>query len=94
MGLREVLARVWACERWHMYLYGLAFTLHTDHQALPALMFTSSTGHRPLRLHRWADRLQQFNFKLHFTLSQDNMVADVLSRAVIAAAPASQPVDM
>ena len=82
VGEREALACLWACERWHMYLYGRAFTLRTDHQALTTLLATSGTGHKPLRLHRWADRLQQYNFRLHFTPGRDNVVADLLSRAI------------
>ena len=94
VGEREALACAWACERWHMYLYGRAFTLRTDHQALTALMFTSGTEHRPLQLYRWVDSLQQYDFKLHFTPGRDNVVADLLSRAFIIATPASQLVDM
>ena len=29
VGEREALACVWACERWHMYVYGRSFTLLT-----------------------------------------------------------------
>ena len=81
VGEREALVCLWACEHWHMYLYRRAFTLRTDHQALTTLLATSGTGHKPLRLHRWADRLQQYNFRLHFTPGRDNVVADLLSRA-------------
>lgn len=63
---REALACIWACERWHLYLYGRSFTLRTDHQALTALMSTLGGGHRPLHLHRWSDRLQQYDFQLQF----------------------------
>ena len=34
VGEREALACIWACERWHTYLYGRLFILRTDHQAL------------------------------------------------------------
>ncbi|RXN34374.1 gypsy-16 si [Labeo rohita] len=78
---REALACIWACERWHLYLYGRAFTLRTDHQALTALLSTSGTGHRPLRLHPWSDRLRQYNFDLKFTPGRDNVVADLLSHS-------------
>ncbi|KAL0148283.1 hypothetical protein M9458_056429 [Cirrhinus mrigala] len=81
VGEREALACIWACERWHLYLYGRAFTLRTDLQALTALLSTSGTGHRPLRLHRWSDRLRQYNFDLKFTPGRDNVVADLLSRS-------------
>ena len=91
VGEREALACIWACERWHLYLYGRPFTLRTDHQALTALLSTSGTGHRPLRLHRWYDRLRQYNFDLKFTPGRDNVVADLLSRSVPASAPTSAP---
>ena len=31
---REALACVWACERFHLYVYGSPFTLTTDHKPL------------------------------------------------------------
>jgi len=82
VGEREALVCLWACERWHMYLYRCAFTLRTDHQALTTLLATSGTGHKPLCLHRWANRLQQYNYRLQFTPGRDNAVADLLSRAI------------
>ena len=66
VGEREALACVWACERWHMYLYGRHFTLRTDHQALTALLATTGSGHKPLRLYRWSERLQ--GVQLHYTV--------------------------
>ncbi len=40
-------------------------------------------GHKPLRLHRWADRLNQYNYQLLFTPGKDNVVADFLSRSAV-----------
>ena len=81
VGEREALACVWACERWHMYLYGRHFTLRTDHQALTALLATSGSGHKPLRIYRWSERLQPYDFTTLFTPGKENVVADLLSRA-------------
>lgn len=78
---REALACLWACERWHFYLYGRRFTLITDHQALKTLLTTGGSGHRPLRLHRWSDRLFQYTFDVQFRPGRDNRVADCLSRS-------------
>ena len=57
---REALAAIFACEHWHLYLYGRKFHLHTDHAALKALLSTAGSGHKPLRIYRWADRLLQY----------------------------------
>ncbi|KAJ8375048.1 hypothetical protein SKAU_G00056280 [Synaphobranchus kaupii] len=82
VGEREALACVWACERWHLYLYGQRFNLRTDHQALTTLLSASGSGHRPLRLHRWGERLRQYDYQLRFTPGRDNVVADLLSRSI------------
>jgi hypothetical protein len=78
---REGLACLWACERWHLYLYGRRFTLITDHQALKTLLTAGGSGHRPLRLHRWSDRLFQYTFDVQFRPGRENSVADCLSRS-------------
>ncbi|KAJ8348754.1 hypothetical protein SKAU_G00273430 [Synaphobranchus kaupii] len=87
VGEREALACVWAGERWHMYLYGRHFTIRTDHQALTTALSTSGSGHKPLRLHRWAERLRQYHYNLTFTPGRDNVVADLLSRSITAPTP-------
>jgi hypothetical protein len=79
---REALACIWASEKWHFYLYGRKFTLQTDHQALQTLLLAPGTGHKPLRLHRWADRLSQYNFDVRYTSGPKIAVADCLSRMV------------
>ena len=87
VGEREALACVWACERWHMYVYGRHFTIRTDHQALTTVLSTSGSGHKPLRLHRWAERLRQYHYDLIFTPGRENVVADLLSRSIAAPNP-------
>ena len=77
---REALACIWACERWHFYLYGRKFLLHTDHQALSTLFTAPGKGHRPLRLHRWADRLLQYHFEIQYRSGERIAMADYLSR--------------
>ncbi|XP_042148237.1 uncharacterized protein LOC121837031 [Ixodes scapularis] len=79
-GEREALACLWACEHWHVYLWGRNFVLRTDHQALVTLLSTNGTGRRPLRIERWCARLMRYNFTVQYTKGEDNVVADALSR--------------
>ncbi|KAM9306615.1 LOW QUALITY PROTEIN: uncharacterized protein KZ484_000031 [Pholidichthys leucotaenia] len=81
VGEREVLACVWACKRWHIYLYGRHFTLRTNHQALTTQLETSGSGHRPLRIHRWSERLTAYNLTTRYIPGKDNIVAALLSQA-------------
>ena len=81
VGEREAFACLWACEHWHIYLYGRKFILRTDHQALTTVLSPTGTGHKPLRLHRWADRLYQYDFTPVYRPGSQN-VADFLSRSV------------
>jgi len=62
-------------------VYGRRFTLVTDHQALKTLLTAGGPGHRPLRLHRWADRLFQYTFSAVYRPGKQNVVADCLSGA-------------
>ncbi len=78
VGEREALACQWVCELWYVYLYGRPFTIRTEHQVLTALLVTQGSGHTPMRLLRWADRLNQYNFSLEFLPGWANTVADLL----------------
>nr|XP_037276745.1 uncharacterized protein K02A2.6-like [Rhipicephalus microplus] len=79
-GEREALACLWACEHWHVYLWGRKFVLRTDHQALVTLLSTNGVGRRPLRIERWSARLLRYNFTVQYTKGSTNVVADALSR--------------
>ncbi|CAH8583497.1 unnamed protein product [Dicrocoelium dendriticum] len=79
-GEREALACVWACEKWHLFLFGRRFTLRTDHAALTTLLSRGTNGHRPLRINRWYARLLNYDFQIIFRPSSENRMADSLSR--------------
>ena len=83
-GEREALACIFACEHWHNFLFGRKFLLRTDHVALQALLSRSGSGHKPVRLYRWAERLHQYNFEVQYIPGSTNYVADMLSRLVVA----------
>lgn len=79
-GEKEALACLWACEKWHSYLWGRRFTLTTDHQALVTLLSSKGSGRRPLRIGRWSARLLNYTFDVQYRKGDNNKVADALSR--------------
>ena len=81
-GEHEALACIFACEHWHVFLFGRKFMLKTVHQALTILLAMSSSGHRPLRIYRWSDCLHQYDFDIQYSEGSKNQVVDMLSRLV------------
>ena len=59
---REALAVVWGCERFHLYLFGVKFTIFTDHQ--PLTVIYSPKGKPSPRILRWGLRLQSYSFDM------------------------------
>ena len=75
---REALAVIFSCERFKNFVYGLRFTIVTDHKPLLKL-YSPPCSDPPTRTHRWSLRLQEFDFKLEYQLGLNN-IADILSR--------------
>ena len=76
---KEALALVWACERFHLFLYGTPFDLVTDHKPLQVIYGPRSKP--SARVERWVLRMQPYNFKVVYVPGHRN-VADSLSRLV------------
>lgn len=73
----ELLALKWAvCNKFKDYLVGKEFTVYTDNNPLSHLE-TSKLGAVESQ---WVSELQQFDFKIKYKPSQDNTIADELSR--------------
>ena len=73
----KALALVWACERFHMYVYGQEFDLITDHKPLQAIYGPRSKP--STRIERWILRIQPYNYNVVYIPGSKN-VADPLSR--------------
>ena len=58
---KEGLAAVWACEKFHLYIYGRSFTLTTDNKALECI-FNNPKTKTPARIERWCLRLAQYDY--------------------------------
>lgn len=76
---KEALAVVWACERFHAYVYGVEFDLMTDHKPLEVIYGPRSKP--SARIERWVLRLQPYRFRIKYIPGSRN-IADSLSRLI------------
>ena len=77
----QLLAVVWAVDRYKHYLLGKSFTIATDHKALTsALDGNKSNKTYQSRLTRWVDRLLPYHFNIVHIPGRDMGIVDYLSR--------------
>jgi len=79
---KEALAIMFGLKRSHLYLYGLHFTILTDHKPLERIFGpkTAIPSLAVMRLQRLAIILAAFNYSIKFVPSKQNAVADALPR--------------
>ncbi|XP_062554188.1 uncharacterized protein K02A2.6 isoform X1 [Armigeres subalbatus] len=78
---REALAVVWAVEKFYLYLFGLHFTVFTDHKTLEYIYGGKHRDgrHACSRAESWALRLLPFDFEVKHIPGVSN-ISDILSR--------------
>lgn len=74
-----MLAIVRAIERFHLYLYGLIFTVITD---CNALVYAINKANINPRIARWTLALQNYRFKMTHCLGNEMHHVDALSRSI------------
>lgn len=76
---REMLAVVYACERFHNYIYGNHFIVESDHKPLEMIKLKNLSA-APPRLQRLLLRLQSYDMTIRYKPGKDMVMADALSR--------------
>ena len=87
---KELLAMVYALDKFRAYLVGSDIVIFTDHSALKYLLTKKNAK---ARLIRWVLLLKEFNLQITDKKRVENVVADHLSRLTIAHDTHSLPIN-
>ncbi|SAM00567.1 hypothetical protein [Absidia glauca] len=74
---KELLAIIFALNKFHQHLWGRRFTLYTDHKALVYLHTQTNLN---AMLSKWFDTLLDYDFEIVHLKGMDNILPDALSR--------------
>ena len=85
---KELLAVVYALDKFRSYLLGSKIIIFSDHAALKHLLSKKDT--KP-RLIRWILLLQEFNYEIRDKKGVENVVADHLSRILVETSHDEEP---
>ena len=75
---RELLAIIYGCKKFHMYLYGRTFIVETDHKPLEMISLKNLIA-VPTRLQRMFLHLQQYDMVITYRPGKEMLLADALS---------------
>ena len=80
---KELLAIVYACEKFDVYVYGRTeVTIQSDHKPLECI-FKKPLNTAPMRLQHMLLRLQRYNLRAVYTKGTEMFLADTLSQAYL-----------
>ena len=79
---KELLAIVYACEKFNHYVYGRDVLVQSDHTPLEAI-FSKSLASTTPRLQRMLIRLGRYRLQIRYTPGKEMHIADALSRAYL-----------
>ena len=77
---KELLAIVFATQKFHQYIYGFQTNVQTDHKPLESIV-QKSLHKVPPRLQRMLLKLQKYELSVNYVKGKDLHIADTLSRA-------------
>lgn len=80
---KELLAIVFACERFHYFLYGRVFMVQSDHKPLESLVKRDIDDVTPRLQRMFLHLLKYPGMCIKYTPGKDMLIADCLSRAPI-----------
>ena len=87
---KELLAIVYAFDKFRAYLVGLIIIIFTDHSTLKYILTKQDAK---TRLIRWVLLLQEFNLQIKDKKGVENIMPDHLSRLTIAHDSHSPPIN-
>ncbi|KAK3748327.1 hypothetical protein QZH41_005512, partial [Actinostola sp. cb2023] len=92
---KEGLSVMFGIKKFHKYLYGRPFTIHTDHKPLVSLFNEKKqvpTTASP-RVQRWSVTLRGYEYSIKFRAGSENGNADAFSRLPLPVTEEMQPTD-
>ena len=79
---KETLSTVFACSKFHEYVYGRKFLIENDHKPLKTILAKPISDASP-RIQRFMLNLQKYDFDIHYIPGKLMILADTLSRATL-----------
>ena len=86
---KEMVSIVFACTKFHDYIYGKTVTAETDHKPLQSI-FKKPISKTPVRLQNMLLKLQKYSLVIVFKKGSKMYLADTFSRAYLKNGPSKQ----